>query len=55
VTWRGEPFRHMEVVSPQQENAVQPVAAGQVTVPPGAIITLTNVELGQVSEDFLRA
>jgi hypothetical protein len=49
VTWPGEPFRYMEVASPQQENAVEPVAAGEVTVPPGAIVTLTNVELGQVA------
>jgi hypothetical protein len=39
----------MEVASPRQENAVEAVAAGEVTVPPGAIVTLTNVELGQVS------
>jgi hypothetical protein len=45
VTWPGEPFRFMEVVSPQQENAVEPAARGEVTVPPGAIVTLTNVEL----------
>jgi hypothetical protein len=49
VTWPGEPFRYMEVVSPQQENAVEPVAPGEVTVPPGAIVTLTNVELGGAS------
>jgi hypothetical protein len=55
VTWPGEPFRYMEVVSPQQENAVEPMAAGEVTVPPGAIVTLTNVPLGQASDDFLRA
>jgi hypothetical protein len=36
----------MEVASPQQENAVEPMASGEVTVPPGAIVTLTNVELG---------
>jgi hypothetical protein len=35
--------------SPQQENAVETVAAGEVTVPPGAIVTLTNVELGQAA------
>ena len=48
VTWSGEPFRYREVVSPQQENAVEPATSGEVTVPPGAIVTLTNVELGQV-------
>jgi hypothetical protein len=49
VTWPGEPFRYMEVVSPQQENAIEPIAPGEVTVPPGAIVTLTNVELGQAA------
>lgn len=49
VTWPGGAFRYREVVSPQQENAVEPVAAGEVTVPPGAIVTLTNVELGQAA------
>ena len=49
VTWPGEPFRFMEVVSPQQENAVEPAAAGEVTLPPGAIVTLTNVPLGQAA------
>jgi hypothetical protein len=60
VTWPGEPFRYMEVASPQQENAVEPVPPGEagaaeVIVPPGAIVTLTNVQLGQVAGDFLRA
>jgi hypothetical protein len=45
VTWPGGAFRSMEVVSPQQENAVAPMPPGEVTVPPGAIVTLTNVEL----------
>ena len=46
VTWPGAPFRYREVVSPQQENAVEPMAAtGEVAVPPGTIVTLTNVEL----------
>jgi hypothetical protein len=45
VTWPGAPFRYREVVSPQQENAVEPVTRGEVAVPPGAIVTLTNVEL----------
>jgi hypothetical protein len=49
VTWPGGAFRYMEVVSPQQENAVEPAARGEVTVPPGAIVTLTNVPLGEVA------
>jgi hypothetical protein len=39
----------MEVVSPQQENAVEPAARGEVTVPGGAIVTLTDVPLGQAA------
>jgi hypothetical protein len=49
VTWPGGAFRYMEVVSPQQENAVEPAARGEVTVPGGAIVTLTNVPLGQAA------
>jgi hypothetical protein len=49
VTWPGGAFRYVEVVSPQQENAVEPMAAGEVVVPPGAIVTLTNVELGRAA------
>jgi hypothetical protein len=49
VTWPGEPFRYREVVSPQQENTVKAMTAGEVTVAPGAIVTLTNVPLGQVA------
>ena len=52
VTWPGEPFRYREVVSPQQENTVEPPAPGEVTVPPGAIVTLTNVPLGQAATAF---
>ena len=54
VTWPGGAFRYMEVASPERENSVEPAAAGEVTVPPGAIVTLTTVELGQASEEFLR-
>jgi hypothetical protein len=39
----------MEVASPQQENSVEPIAPGEITVPPGAIVTLTNVPLGQAA------
>jgi hypothetical protein len=49
VTWPGGAFRYMEVVSPQQENAVEAAAAGEVVVPGGAIVTLTNVPLGQAA------
>jgi Glycosyl hydrolase family 30 beta sandwich domain len=54
VTWPGVRFRYKEVASPQFENAVAaaPAARGdagvEVTVQPGAIVTLSNVELGRV-------
>jgi hypothetical protein len=51
VTWPGVRFRYKEVADPQWENAVTsaPPAEGDsvaVTVHPGAIVTLSNVELG---------
>jgi len=56
VKWPGAGFRYLETASPRQENAVEPspapAAAGlEVLVAPGAIVTLTNVELGKVTED----
>ena len=51
VTWPGVKFKYKEVTSPQQENAVTAAPQGgavEVTVDPGAIVTLTNVELGKV-------
>jgi hypothetical protein len=55
VKWPGARFRYLETASPQQENSAEPVPrpAGtslQVLVAPGAITTLTNVELGKVTE-----
>jgi len=60
VKWRGVRFRYLETASPQQENSVEPSprpagASVQVSVAPGAIVTLTNVELGKVTEDAPRA
>ena len=60
VKWRGAAFRYLETAGPQQENAVEPnpqPAGGslKVLVAAGAIITLTNVELGKVPEDLARA
>jgi hypothetical protein len=51
VKWRGAAFRYLETTSPRQENSVELAGAGTVTVAPGAIVTLTNVELGQAPED----
>jgi hypothetical protein len=55
VKWPGARFRYLETASPQQENLVEPgpVPAGtslEVPVAPGAIVTLTNVELGKLTE-----
>jgi hypothetical protein len=53
VKWPGARFRHLETASPQQENSVEPSPAGaslEVLVAPGAIVTLSNVELGKVTE-----
>ncbi len=49
VEWPGAAFAAFEVVSPYAENAVAPMpAGGEVTVEPGSIVTLSNVELGRV-------
>jgi len=60
VSWHGAGFRYMETADPRQENSVEPAPKAtadrvEVQVPPGAIVTLTNVELAKVSEDFYRA
>jgi hypothetical protein len=52
VKWAGAEFRYRETASQQQENAVEsmtPPAQGglEVSVAPGAIVTLTNVESGR--------
>jgi hypothetical protein len=60
LTWPGAVFRYRETASPQVENAVGPAPAAkgnmwEVTVEPGAIVTLTGVELGHVPDDFFKA
>ena len=60
VKWPGARFRYLETASPRQENLVAPspqTAGGNlaVLVEPGAIVTLTNVELGKAPEDLTRA
>jgi hypothetical protein len=60
LTWPGAVFRYQETASPQLENAVEPAPAAkgnvwEVTVEPGAIVTLTGVELGRVADDFFKA
>jgi hypothetical protein len=60
VTWPGAVFRYQETASPQQENVVGPAPASKgnvwdLTVDPGAIVTLTGVELGRIGEEFFKA
>ncbi len=60
LTWPGAVFRYRETASPQLENAVQPAPAGkgnvwEVTAEPGAIVTLTDVELGVIADDSFKA
>ncbi len=55
VKWPEARFRYLETASPRQENSVEPSprpagASLQALVAPGAIVTLTNVELGNVTE-----
>jgi O-glycosyl hydrolase len=47
VAWAGAQFSHAEVADPYHENAVLPLTGddGQILLDPGAILTLTNVEL----------
>jgi hypothetical protein len=50
VKWPGAVFRYRETASSREENAVESIpqnsaGKGEVTVAPGEIITLTNVEL----------
>jgi len=57
VKWPGAVFRYQETASPQRENSVEPAPIArsdvwEVTVEPGAIVTLTDVELGKVPDDL---
>jgi O-glycosyl hydrolase len=55
VHWPGKPFRYLETASPSEENMVRaaPVArkdgACEVRIEPGAIATLSNMELGHLA------
>jgi hypothetical protein len=60
LTWPGAVFRYRETTSPQLENAIEPAPAAngnvwEFTVEPGAIATLTGVELGVVPDGFFKA
>ena len=56
VKWPGARFRYLETASPQQENLVTASGAAEaVSVAPGAIVTLTNVELGYARKEVTPA
>ncbi len=59
LIWPGAVFRYQETASPQLENAVEPAPTPkgnvwEMMVEPGAIVTLTGVELGRIPDDFLK-
>jgi hypothetical protein len=61
VLWPGVIFKEIETVDPYHENEIQPLEAGtvrtggDVTIEPGAIVTLANVGLGELPDDFVIA
>jgi hypothetical protein len=56
VKWQGAAFGYLETADRQQENSVEPrsPSTSGVLVAPAVIVTLTNVELGQVPKDLER-
>lgn len=48
VEWPGASFKYAERVSPYHENEVEPAPAA-VMVEPGAVVTLSSVELGRLT------
>jgi hypothetical protein len=60
VKWPGAEFTYRETADPRHENSAEPMpghagVAIEVRAAPGAIVTLTNVELGKVNGDLERA
>lgn len=47
IDWRGIEFTEMEKVNPYSPNIVKPFNGNEVTVEPGAFITITNVPLNK--------
>lgn len=45
-------FKEMELTDPYHENTIRPAPGGEVTVEPGALVTLSSVALGRLPEDF---
>ncbi|MHC4426895.1 MAG: hypothetical protein ACYSYV_12480, partial [Planctomycetota bacterium] len=60
IVWPGVKFTKMEVVDPYYENDVRKAPRAskkgttEVTVAPGAIVTLSNAALNKVRKDVLR-
>jgi len=56
VSWLGIKFTETEVVSFYNENKVIPYIKDKtdLIIQPGEIVTLTNVELGKISEDVIK-
>ena len=58
LDWPNVSFDTMEITDPYNQNTIQPVkvdGAGKlkhITIPPGAIVTLTSVPLNRLPEDF---
>jgi len=58
VAWPGAGLKEVELADPYHENTVSPASAPaadggtEVTVPPGAFVTLTSVPLGKLPEGF---
>jgi hypothetical protein len=53
IQWPGATFTHVETVDAQNENrAGEWSGASEINVGPGAIVTLTNVELGALPAGF---
>jgi hypothetical protein len=55
IGWSGGAFAFVETADAQRENNVKSWSGGgDVSVGPGAIVTMTNVELGKVTENLDR-
>jgi hypothetical protein len=57
VLWPGATFTEMELVGPYHENDIRKAPAAraggltEVTIAPGALVTLTNVSLGSIESN----
>ena len=58
VAWPGAGLKEVELADPYHENTASPAPAPaadgsvEVTVPPGALVTLTSVPLGKLPDGF---